>query len=108
MTKTTVITYKSEGAMQRDIKNRERKGYAVMSVTRNGQGYSFAKTAVLGLVFLPLALLGKKGDVFQVTYQHEEKMGFWDAVKASQPKKAGFWEQVAAEAERKRNAKSAP
>jgi cell division septation protein DedD len=55
--------------MQRDIRSRERKGFTVMSVTRNGQGWGVAKTVALGVVFLPLAIFGKKGDIFQVTYQ---------------------------------------
>ena len=38
MIKTIVVTYKSQRVMQRDIKSRERKGFTVMSVTRNGQG----------------------------------------------------------------------
>jgi hypothetical protein len=72
MIKTIVVTYKSQRAMQRDIKNRERKGFTVMSVTRNGQGWGVAKTVTLGVVFLPLAIFGKKGDIFQVVYQYED------------------------------------
>jgi hypothetical protein len=69
MIRTIVVTYKNEKAMQRDVNNRERRGFTVMNITRNGQGYSFVKTTVLGFVFLPLALFGKKKDIFQVTYQ---------------------------------------
>jgi hypothetical protein len=94
MLKTEVVSYKSQGAMQSDINRRERQGYTVMSVTRNGQGWGVAKTVVLGAIFLPLAVFGKKGDVFQVTYQRE--------------KTKGFLEIMAEEAERKKRAKSAP
>jgi hypothetical protein len=71
MPKTLVVSYRSEGAMKRDIRARERNGFTVMNVTRNGQGYSVLKTAALGLLFLPLALAGRKRDVFQVVYQYE-------------------------------------
>ena len=71
MIRTKVVTYKSERAMKHDIAKHERNGFTVASVTRNGQGYSIAKTAALGLIFLPLALAGKKKDVFTVTYQYE-------------------------------------
>lgn len=77
MIRTKIVTYKSERAMSRDIARHERKGFIVDSVTRNGQGYSFVKTAALGLLFLPLALAGKKKDVFQVVYKYE-KLSFMD------------------------------
>jgi hypothetical protein len=76
MIKTKVETYHSESEMRREIAKHERNGFTVASVTRNGQGYSLVKTAALGLVFLPLALLGKKKDVFQVIYQYEGQIVF--------------------------------
>jgi hypothetical protein len=76
MIRTLVQTYHSEREMRREIAKREKRGFVVQSVTRNGQGYSFVKTAALGLVFLPLALLGKKKDIFQVVYQYEGQIVF--------------------------------
>jgi len=73
MTSTLVKTYHSDRAMRSDIKRMERKGWSVSSVQRVGQGWGVAKTAVLGLVFLPLALLGKKRDIIQVVYRREAR-----------------------------------
>lgn len=70
--KTMVLTYRSEKEMQKDIRNKESKGWKVLGVQRVSQGYAAGKTCCLGILFLPLALLGKKSDVFQVTYQFEE------------------------------------
>ncbi len=70
--KTIVLTYRSEKEMQKDIRNKESKGWKVLGVQRVSQGYAAGRTCCLGLLFLPLALLGKKSDVFQVTYQFEE------------------------------------
>jgi hypothetical protein len=80
MIRTLVETYHSEREMQREIKKRERNGFTVMNVTRNGQGYSLLKTATLGVLFLPLALLVKKKDVFQVVYQYEGRIIFGKVV----------------------------
>ena len=71
---TEVITYRSEKAMRSDIRSKERKGWTVLSTQRVPQGWSVGKTVVLGALFLPAALLGKKGDLFQVTYQYEKKV----------------------------------
>lgn len=71
--KTEVVGYPNEKVMQRDIAAKEKLGWKVISVQSVGQGYSVSKTCCLGLIFLPLALLGKKKDAFQVTYQHEVK-----------------------------------
>lgn len=72
MIRTLVETYHSEREMRRKIASHERKGYVVESVTRNGQGWSLVKTAALGVLFPPLALAGKKKDVFQVVYKYEK------------------------------------
>lgn len=71
-TRTVVLTYRSEKEMQKDIQNKESKGWKVLGVQRVNQGYAAGKTCCLGFLFLPLALFGKKSDVFQVTYQFEE------------------------------------
>jgi hypothetical protein len=69
MTKTQVVTYNTEHAMNSDIKRREQSGWSVMSTQRVPQGWGVAKTTLLGLIYLPLAIFGKKRDLFQVTYQ---------------------------------------
>ena len=66
---TVVRTYKDQSNMQADIQNMEKYGWPVVNVQHYGQGYAPVKTIALGMIFLPLALFGKKGDVFQVTYQ---------------------------------------
>jgi predicted amidophosphoribosyltransferase len=70
--KTKVVTYVNEHSMQRDIQKRELMGWKVVSVQRVPQGYAAGKTCCLAIIFVPLALFGKKKDVFQVTYQQEE------------------------------------
>lgn len=71
--KTEVITYSTEKAMRNDIAARERIGWKVINVQSVNQGYAPGKTCCLGLLFLPLALLGKRRDKYQVTYQHDAK-----------------------------------
>jgi hypothetical protein len=71
MSETVVMTYKNENDMKKDIRNKERKGWKTMNVQRSGQGWGVAKTVALGAIFLPLAIFGKKGDLFTVTYQKE-------------------------------------
>lgn len=72
-TKTEVISYATEKGMRRDIAIKEKMGWTVISVQPVTQGYAAGRTCCLGLLFLPLALLGKRKDKFQVTYQHEAK-----------------------------------
>ena len=67
-TNRTVI-YDNADAMKRGIREWENAGWQVLSTTQLKQDYGCMKTCVLGCLFLPLALLGKKPDKYQVIYQ---------------------------------------
>ena len=67
-----VETYKSKKEMQSSIEKRQKAGWAVVSVQPLDRGRSWAKTGCLGLIFLPLALLGKRKAGFLVAYQRQE------------------------------------
>lgn len=71
MTETKVVTYKSERSMRSGIIKQYKKGWGVISTDTLDRGRSIAKTGCLGLIFLPLALLGKRKSGFMVTYQKE-------------------------------------
>ncbi len=63
------IKYNNERAMTQGKKNMISKGWEVVeTVTINGR-YGCFNTACLGCLFLPLALLGKSSDSYQVTYR---------------------------------------
>jgi hypothetical protein len=47
----------------------EVRGFRVISVQTVDRGWSLIKTGCLGLIFLPLALLGKRKPIIQVTFQ---------------------------------------
>lgn len=69
MKKTKIKIYNSQTVANRAIAWNERRGYRVVSVQSVDRGWSLLKTGCLGMIFLPLALLGKKKPVIQVTYQ---------------------------------------
>ena len=69
MKKTKIKIYSSQSAANRAIARNERRGYRVVSVQSVDRGWSLLKTGCLGMIFLPLALLGKKKPVIQVTFQ---------------------------------------
>lgn len=69
MKQTKIITYPTEKAMQKGIQKMQRQGWEVHSTQVVQQGYSFSKTCCLAVIFLPLALLGRKPNQYQVTYQ---------------------------------------
>jgi hypothetical protein len=69
MQNTKIEYYYSQAAANRGIARHERRGYRVVTVQSVDRGWSLIKTGCLGLIFLPLALLGKKKPVIQVTYQ---------------------------------------
>jgi len=69
MPNTKIEYYYNQAAANRGIARNERRGYRVVSVQSIDRGWSLIKTGCLGLIFLPLALLGKKKPVIQVTYQ---------------------------------------
>jgi hypothetical protein len=65
---TTVMFYSSERRMKTGIKIMSMRGWTVASTEVVEQGYGCLKTGCLGILFLPLALLGKKPVRYQVTY----------------------------------------
>lgn len=73
MSKTISHTYHSEKEMNNDMQRKERSGWTVINTQRVPQGWGVAKTTLLGFIYLPLAIFGKKKDLFQVTYQQENE-----------------------------------
>ena len=69
MQNTKIEYYYNQSAANRAIGHNEKRGYRVVSVQTVDRGWSLIKTGCLGLIFLPLALLGKKKPVIQVTFQ---------------------------------------
>ena len=74
MMETKVVTYKNDRLMQSGIKREQQNGWSVLSTGTTDRGRSGLKTVGLGLVFLPLALLGKRKAGFMVTYQRQAGM----------------------------------
>lgn len=68
-TETKIEIYNNKRAMQKGMKKEQDDGWNVISVQNIQQGYGCIKTGCLGLIFLPLALLGRKPEKYQVTYQ---------------------------------------
>lgn len=66
---TKIVFYKNEKALHRGIARMQRKGWLVVDTETVQPGYGCAKTGCLGLLFLPLALLGKKPTRYKVTYR---------------------------------------
>lgn len=67
--KTKIKKYEQEWVMNIDIGVQERKGWEVKSVQREEGRYGCLTTGCLGLIFLPLALLGKSKGKWVVIYQ---------------------------------------
>lgn len=66
---TKVVFYESERAMQRGMRRMQNRGWEVASTETTNEGYGCVKTAILGCLFLPLALLGKKPQRHKVEYR---------------------------------------
>lgn len=75
MTETQVEIYNNQSAMKRGIKSMQKHGWTVIGTQAIPQGYGAFKTCCLGILFLPLALLGRKPEKYQVTFQREKKPG---------------------------------
>lgn len=69
MPHTTIRYFSSQSAANSAIRRMESRGYHVVSVQSVDRGWSLVKTGCLGLIFLPLALLGKRKPLIQVTFQ---------------------------------------
>ena len=68
---TKVVFYDSESAMKSGIQNMQAKDWEVDSTEVVKGDYALGKTACLGCLFLPLALLGKKGDKYKVQFKRK-------------------------------------
>ena len=68
-TTTKVEIYKNEKAMKKGIEREQAKGWQVSKTEAVDQGYGCFKTGCLAIIFLPLALLGKKPVSYMVTFQ---------------------------------------
>ncbi len=54
------------------IEKLSKEGWELKSKETTQQGWNFGKTCCLGVIFLPLALLGKKGNSIHVIMEKEE------------------------------------
>lgn len=70
--KTIIKYYTSQSAANHAISRMEARGFRVISVQTVDRGWSLLKTGCLGLIFLPLALLGKRKPIIQVTFQRAQ------------------------------------
>ena len=66
---TTVEFYDNEKSMKRGIRKMQSRGWEVANTEAINEGYGCLKTSVLGCIFLPLALLGKKPQRYKVEYR---------------------------------------
>jgi hypothetical protein len=66
--KSTIIVYDSKSKMEAGTKQMISAGWNVEYVTVLPGSYRFVKTCLLGILFLPLALLGKDRDQYSVKF----------------------------------------
>jgi len=73
--KTLHFTDDSKGKREADIAIAKyaKEGWKLKSRETNQQGYAAGKTCCLGVLFLPLALLGKKKNEITITLERKEK-----------------------------------
>ncbi|MCK4799798.1 DUF4177 domain-containing protein [Candidatus Parcubacteria bacterium] len=57
--------------MEEDISKFAQDGWEIKSKETTQQGWNFGKTCCLGVIFLPLALLGRKGNSIQIIMERE-------------------------------------
>lgn len=65
---TKIVFYDNRKDMASGIKKMERSGWRVVSTESVDRGYNPVSTLALGVLFLPLALLGKKTPGYKVQY----------------------------------------
>ena len=68
---TKVVFYNNDRSMQKGIAEWQNKGWEVVDTEFIDQGYGCFKTSCLALIFLPLALLGRKPKKIKVIYKKE-------------------------------------
>ena len=75
--KTLVFEDSHQGRRQEMAKELDllaNDGWELKSKEVTQQGWDFGKTCCLGILFLPLALLGKKSNVIQVIMEREKEV----------------------------------
>jgi hypothetical protein len=55
--------------MSETIDQLAKEGWELKSKTVSSQGWSFWKTLILGVIFLPLALLGRNPNIIEVVME---------------------------------------
>lgn len=68
---TKVIFYNNDHSMKKGIVQWQNAGWEVVDTEFIDQGYGCFKTSCLALIFLPLALLGRKPKKIKVVYKKE-------------------------------------
>lgn len=66
-------TVKGRREMAKEIDLLSNEGWELKSKEVSQQGWDFGKTCCLGVIFLPLALLGKKSNIIQVVMERKRK-----------------------------------
>ena len=66
---TKVVIYDNEKAMQRGIAKMQKQSWEVVSTEALERERGCVKTCLFALIFLPLALLGKKPQKYKVQYR---------------------------------------
>jgi hypothetical protein len=66
---TKVVIYKNEKEMQRGIAKMQRLGWEVVDTEALSRDWGCIKTCLLAIIFLPLALLGRKPQRYKVQYR---------------------------------------
>ena len=67
--RTKIVFYSSLNATRRGTYLMERQGWTVVSAEITDEGYGCANISWLDVVFLPLALIGKRPDRYKVEYR---------------------------------------
>ena len=77
--RTKVVEYKTKDEMDRGMADEQNHGWNVTNIATVDQGWAAGKTFLLGCLFLPLALLGKKKTIYSVTYGTQETSNLYYA-----------------------------
>ncbi len=66
-------TFEGRKEMAKEIDLLSNQGWELKSKEVTQQGWDFGKTCCLGVLFLPLALLGKKENIIQIIMEREKQ-----------------------------------
>jgi hypothetical protein len=93
---TRIYFYRSAFDMDKGIREMEGLGWKVKGTEVIKGNYEMWKTCLLGIIFLPLALLGKGSDKYKVEYTGytgKSKLPLESSIKSS-PMTANDWAKV--------------